>query len=264
MRVDVDGISLNYEDTGGEGPVVLLVHGLGGSTEGWRGQLEGAPSALRVLALDQRGAGQSEKPTGPYSVEVWAEDLERFLDALGVARAALAGHSVGCMIAEHAALRLGERCWALALCGGALAWREEALPVFEQRVELAAQGRMEEIAEAVATTAVSGRTRREHPELYERVKRLVASADPRGYAQWAAATALASMSDPTRLACPVLAFCGSEDPVTPPAAAEAIAAAAPAGRSAVVDGVAHWCMLEDPDATNAVLFGFLEERAVDV
>jgi pimeloyl-ACP methyl ester carboxylesterase len=68
------------------------------------------------------------------------------------------------------------------------------------------------------------------------------------------------MPDLGDLACPVLAFAGSEDGATPPDAAEEIAAAAPHGEAAVIDGAAHWCMLEDPEAVNRVLVGFLDRH----
>ncbi len=67
------------------------------------------------------------------------------------------------MIAEHAAVRLGERVRGLALIGGALRWRPEAGPVFEERVRLARAGRMDEIARAVAETGLSERCRQRNP-----------------------------------------------------------------------------------------------------
>jgi len=66
------------------------------------------------------------------------------------------------------------------------------------------------------------------------------------------------MRDPERIACPTLALAGSEDPVTPPDFAAAIAAAIPGGESAVIAEAAHWCMLERPDSVNDALCGFLE------
>jgi pimeloyl-ACP methyl ester carboxylesterase len=161
------------------------------------------------------------------------------------------------MVAERAALALGERALALALCGGALAWPPAAGPVFEERVRQARSGRMDEIAEAVASGGLSERCRTEDPRLLGLMLEMIAGNDPAAYAESAAATAAATMVDPEALACPVLAFCGSEDPVTPPAAAEAISAAVAAGRTALVEGAAHWCQIEDPEATNMVLFGFL-------
>jgi 3-oxoadipate enol-lactonase len=262
LRIEIDGLTLAYEDTGNAGPCVLFLHGLGGSVNAWLAQLEACRGrGWRGVAYDQRGAGRSDKPQGPYSVELWAEDAVRVLDALGIERAALVGHSVGCMVAEHAAARLGERVWALAVCGGALRWRPEAGPVFEERVKLARAGRMNEIAATVATTGLSERCRQEDPRLLGLMREFIASNDPEAYALCSEATAAARMTDPSRLRCPFLAFCGSEDPVTPPAASEELAAAVPNGHSAVVAGAAHWCMLEDPDGTTTALFTFLDRHA---
>jgi len=260
-RIEIGEIELACEDTGGDGPAVVLVHGLGGSMYGWRAQARAlAETGYRAIAYDQRGAGLSAKPQGPYSIEGWADDLVALLDALGVERAALVGHSMGCMVAEQAGLRLGERCWALALCGGAAEWPEAAGPVFEQRAELARDGRMDEIAEAVAMGGLSERCREERPELWGLMVAAVAANDPHGYAESALATGRGSMTGLESLECPVLAFAGSEDPVTTPAAAEVIAAAVPRGEAAVIDGAAHWCMLEAPDAVNRVLLGFLNHH----
>jgi pimeloyl-ACP methyl ester carboxylesterase len=165
------------------------------------------------------------------------------------------------MVAEHAALRLGERLRGLALLGGALRWRPEAGPVFEERVRLARAGRMDEIAEAVAQTGLSERCREENPALHGLFCELIASNDPKAYAESSAATAAGEMVEPERIACPTLAFCGEHDPVTPPTFAEALAAAIPNARTAVIDGAAHWCQLEAPAAVNAALLGFLEEIA---
>jgi pimeloyl-ACP methyl ester carboxylesterase len=261
-RIAAGGIAIAYEDTGGDGPAVVFAHGLGGSSNAWLAQLDECRArGWRGIAHDQRGAGRTEKPPGPYSVEGWAEDLVALLDALGLARAALVGHSVGCMVAERAAVALGDRVWALALCGGAPAWPPEAGPAFEQRARLARESRMDEVAEAVATTGLSERIRREDPRLLGLMREMIAGGDPRGYAGSALATGAGSMADLERLGCPLLAFCGSADPVTPPQAAREIAARAPDGEFEQIEGAAHWCMLENPGAFNGVLFGFLERHA---
>lgn len=174
---------------------------------------------------------------------------------------ALVGHSVGCMVAERAAAALGERVWALALCGGAISWPEAAAPVFAERARLGREGRTDEIAEAVAATGLSERCRREDPRLLGMFREMIAGNDGSAYAACAEATASGRMADLEELACPVLAFCGELDPVTPADAAARIAAAAPRGQSARVAGAAHWCMLESPEATNRVLFGFLESHS---
>ncbi len=183
------------------------------------------------------------------------------LDALEIERAVLVGHSVGCMIAEHAAVRLGERVRGLALIGGALRWRPEAGPVFEERVRLARAGRMGEIARAVAETGLSELCRQRNPALHGLFCELIASNDPQAYAEWSAATAAGEMVEPERIGCPTLALAGELDPVTPPAFAEAIVAAIPGARAAVVEGAAHWCQLEAAAAVSALVLEFLDEIA---
>jgi 3-oxoadipate enol-lactonase len=257
-RLDIGDATLAYQDTGGGEETVVFVHGLGGSLYRWWGQLAACRErGYRGVAYDQRGAGRSDKPAGPYSVEGWAEDLERVLDGLGIERAALVGHSVGCMVAEHAAVRLGDRVWALVAFGGALEWRPEAEGVFAERAELARAGRMEEIANTVATTGLSERARADDPVLQGVMLELVAANEPEAYARCTEATAAGSMREPDRVSCPTLAVAGSEDPVTPPDFAAAIAAAVPRGESAVIEGAAHWSMLEHPRAVDELLFGFL-------
>jgi pimeloyl-ACP methyl ester carboxylesterase len=261
-RTRAAGITFAYEDTGGRGPAVAFAHGLGGSSNGWLAQLEECRRrGWRGIAHDARGAGRTERPPGPYSVEGWAEDLVALLDALGLGRIALVGHSVGCMVAERAAVALGDRVWALALCGGVRAWPPEAAPAFEQRAALAREGRMDEIAEGVAATGLSEQARSEDPRLLGLMREMIAGGDPVGYAESALATGRGQMAGLESLRCPVLAFCGSEDPVTPPQAAREIADAAPLGETAQIERAAHWCMLEKPAELSTVLFGFLERSA---
>jgi len=265
-RIELGGVTFAYEErepaSAARPEAVVFLHGLGGSIYSWWAQLAACEAgAWRAIAYDQRGAGRTTKPSGPYSVETWAEDVERVLDGLGVEHTTLVGHSVGCMIAEHAALRLGDRVQGLVMIGGALRWRPEAGPVFEERVKLARARRMDEIAATVAQTGLSERCREANPALAGLFRELIASNDPDAYAEWSAATAAGEMIETGRLGCPALAMCGELDPVTPPAFAQAIAEAIPAARSAVIEGAAHWCQLEAPARVSDALLQFLREVA---
>lgn len=265
-RVHFEDLDLAVEErragADGDGAAIVFLHGLGGSSYSWWAQLAACEArGLWAIAYDQRGAGRSAKPPGPYSVGLWAEDVERVLDHLEIGRATLVGHSVGCMIAEQATVRLGDRVNGLAMIGGALRWRPESAPVFAERVELALAGRMDEIATTVAGTGLSEARRDSDPALEGLFRELIASNDPRSYAAWSAATAVAEMTEPDRVLCPALAICGELDPVAPPAFAEAIAGAMPSAGTAVIEGAAHWCQLEAPAAVNDVLERFLGEIA---
>ena len=74
----------------------MLVHGLGGTgSEIWRGQVADLAAEFRVIAYDLRGSGQSEITPGPYTINLLADDLRALVDALGLGRVAIVGHSMG-------------------------------------------------------------------------------------------------------------------------------------------------------------------------
>src|SRR3954468_19628000 len=110
-RVELEDVTLAYEERPGrkDAATIVFVHGLGGSTYSWWAQLAACEErGYRAVAYDQRGAGLSSKPPGPYSVELWARDLGRVLDALEIERPILVGHSVGCMVSEQASVLEGD------------------------------------------------------------------------------------------------------------------------------------------------------------
>jgi 3-oxoadipate enol-lactonase len=262
-RVDVNGVTLAHEDSG-DGAAVVFVHGLGGSIETWRAQMAATSAGgYRAVAYDQRGSALSSKPPGPYSAELWTQDLIALLEELGLDRIALVGNSVGSMVVANAAAELGERCWAIATIGGALAWRPEAAPVFAERVELARAGRMDEIADTVAGTGISEARRTSDPAFLGLFRNLITGADPAAYAEASAATATATMTAPDRISAPALAIAGELDPVTPPSFADAIVEAIGHGDVATIAGAAHWCHLEAPDAVNEELLAFLDRHRPD-
>lgn len=90
-----DGIRLAYEETGSGGPPLLCVHGFGGSWRHFEPQLEHFGRTRRVVALDRRGHGQSDKPEGPYTIAAIAEEVIWSARELGVHKPVLVVHSMG-------------------------------------------------------------------------------------------------------------------------------------------------------------------------
>ena len=90
-----DGIRLHYEVLGRAGsPAVLMIQGLGADKHGWDMQRIPLAFSYRVIALDNRGAGRSDKPFGHYSLEQMADDAIAVLDAAGVEQAHIVGASM--------------------------------------------------------------------------------------------------------------------------------------------------------------------------
>ena len=99
----------------GEGPVVVLLHGLGGSRTAWEPQLATLSAARRVVAWDLPGYGASAPLAGPLTFDGLADAVAGLLDAVGTQVAHLVGLSFGGMIAQHAVLRHPARVRSLAL-----------------------------------------------------------------------------------------------------------------------------------------------------
>ena len=92
--LDLHGERVAYLDEG-EGEVILLLHGIAGSSQTWRSLIRPLSRHYRVVAPDLLGHGDSTKPRTDYSLGAFSVLLRDFLDELGIARATLVGHSLG-------------------------------------------------------------------------------------------------------------------------------------------------------------------------
>lgn len=113
----LNGVEIYHELHGDSGEPLVLVHGYTGDVTDWRHQIEAFSSSHRVLVLDNRGHGRSSAPAdrSVYTVDRMADDLEALVDALGLERYHLVGHSMGGAIAQEMALRSPERLLSLTL-----------------------------------------------------------------------------------------------------------------------------------------------------
>ncbi|MFF7709103.1 pyrimidine utilization protein D [Pseudomonas sp. NPDC007930] len=109
-----NGISTQYERHG-QGPAVVLVSGLGGTGAYWAPQIEALAEHYTVITYDQRGAGRSDHPAMPYSIEMLADDLQALIGALDLERPLLIGHSTGGAIGQVLAAREPELLAGLLL-----------------------------------------------------------------------------------------------------------------------------------------------------
>lgn len=99
--VSVNGVDLRYVDTGSGDPPIVFVHGWTCRGSDWRNQIAELSKDHRVVALDQRGHGDSDKPDQDYTIEGFANDLIAFIEELGLERPVLVGHSMGGAIAHR-------------------------------------------------------------------------------------------------------------------------------------------------------------------
>lgn len=122
----VGDVTLYYE-TAGQGAPLLLLHGLGSSTQDWALQLPVFAEAYRVVAVDMRGHGRSAHPSGPYSVPQFAADVAELLTALDAAPAHVLGISMGGMVALQLALDRPELVRSLIVVNSYVSLRLETI-----------------------------------------------------------------------------------------------------------------------------------------
>jgi pimeloyl-ACP methyl ester carboxylesterase len=114
--LELNGERIAYRDAG-EGPALLLIHGMAGSSATWRAIIPQLAKKYRVIAPDLLGHGMSAKPRGDYSLGAFAVFLRDLLDELGVHRATVIGQSLGGGIAMQFAYQHRDYCERLALIG---------------------------------------------------------------------------------------------------------------------------------------------------
>jgi non-heme chloroperoxidase len=118
------GVTLQYAEQGKRsGAPVLFLHGYTDSWRSFESVFEYLPTSLRAIALSQRGHGDSERPATGYRAHDFAADLSAFMDALGIERAVLVGHSMGTQVAQRFAIEHPARAQALVLVAGYVSMR---------------------------------------------------------------------------------------------------------------------------------------------
>jgi pimeloyl-ACP methyl ester carboxylesterase len=244
----------------GEGVPVVMIHGLGGTTNTWT-PLLGAFSRQRRVRLDLPGSGRSARVEGPLSIERFVEAVRKALAFLQVRRAHVAAHSMGTIVAAHFAAAEPDAVASLALFGPLLAPPEPARAAIRARAQLARREGMQGIADALLLSSLSSATRQRNPAAAAFVRESLMGQDPEGYARSCEALAEAQPADTSRLACPTLLVTGDEDPVSPPASVRAMGERIKGSRVEVLRGCGHWAPVEKPQECVSILNRFYSRGA---
>ncbi|MEI2704536.1 MAG: alpha/beta fold hydrolase [Ilumatobacteraceae bacterium] len=257
-----DGIRLHYQDIGRHGaPVVLLIQGLGADKNGWIAQRPALMLRYRVIAFDNRGAGRSDKPFGPYTLEQMADDAVAVLDACDVDRAHVVGASMGGAITQLVYLRHPERVRSMVLACSAcrnVPWREELL---QSWADLAMSKGMGVMAHHAGRWVIGPRSFRRLWPAVGWLGPLAMGRVPHAFA--AQVKAIISVNDGQAdnlrdVKVPTLIMVGNQDILTPRADSEEMNELIPGSELVVISGAAHGFMIEHASTFNRVLKEFLE------
>jgi len=262
----IGDVALAYRSTG-RGPAVLCIQGVGVAGDGWRPQVEALAQRHRVLTFDNRGVGATPRGAGPLSIERLAADATAILDAEGIDRCHVVGHSMGGLIALAVALAAPARVLTLSLLctfadGGGptrptLRMIALGLPtrIGTRRSRRLAMQRMlfpdaylrqiDRAALADRLNLLFGRDLGEAPPIVSEQLTVMGRCDltPR----------LATLAG-----VPTLVVSGRHDPIAPPAFGRAIAAGIPGARYVEFEDASHALTIQHPDRLNALLLAHLD------
>ncbi|WP_275546913.1 MULTISPECIES: alpha/beta fold hydrolase [unclassified Pseudomonas] len=257
---DNDGCQLHYEDYG-HGAPLLLVHGLGSSTRDWEYQIPVLARHYRVIALDVRGHGRSDKPQEAYRIADFADDVAALIDHLQLPPVHLVGISMGGMIGFQLGVERPELLRSLTIVNSgpevkaksARDWLEIA-----KRWTLSRLLSLETIARALAKLLFP---RPEQAELRRKVEERWPQNDKRAYlASLDAIIGWGVREHLARITCPTLVISADRD-YTPVERKREYVAEMPNARLLVIENSRHATPLDQPERFNSALLAFLGETA---
>jgi 3-oxoadipate enol-lactonase len=250
-------------DHSGAGPLVIMMHGIGGNRTNWHDQLPVFAAHFRAVSWDTRGYGASDDYEGPLDFGDFARDLARVLDHFRSPRAHLVGLSMGGMIAMDFYSRYPERVARLTIC--------DSLPGFnhltaEHRREfirlrqepLLAGKEPKDIAPAVAETLIG---RSAHPGSFERLVASMSVLHKESYLKTIAGTATYQrLFELEKVAVPTHIVVGDEDRLTPQEMSRHMARRIPGACLSLIEGAGHLSNIEQPEKFNRAVLAFLMEH----
>lgn len=261
MLARINGVGIFYREFGAPGaPPLLLGHSLATAHEMWLHQVPLLQRHFRIIALDMRGHGRSEAPTGPYSLDLLAEDVAALADHLDLARFAYMGLSIGGMIGQALAFRHRTRLTHLILASTLTGTMDQAgVAAWETRIARVEEKGVRDVAEETLQRWFSPDFLRRTPRCADWIRQLILATPTAGYV--GCARAIQALDLPAaalaRIATPTLVLAGARDPGAPPQVAETIAAHIPGAKLAVIDDALHLCNIEKLHDFNEAVLDFL-------
>ena len=263
-RTRSNGIQLYYE-IHGEGKLLVLISGIGYSLWQWHKMVPLLAKHFQVITFDNRGVGQSDKPAGPYSAQILAADTVGLLDALGMGKAIIMGHSMGGFVAQVTALDFPQRVEKLILCSTNFGGPHH-IPVTEEAMKVltdASSDPLTRFQNGLIVSTAPGWAEKNPQMIQEWVEWRVANPiEPAAYqAQLAIGLALlppeASFEDRlSSIEVPTLILFGAHDKVVPPENAALLAEKIPNSEIVILPEAGHFFPIETPEAAAQTVVDF--------
>lgn len=260
IQIDANGITMHFDDFGKGQTPIIFVHGFPFDKSSWAPQMAFMKKTQRVIAYDIRGFGTTTLGMAKPSMRVFADDLVKFMDNMGIRKAIVCGLSMGGYILLNAVQRYPERFKGLILCDTqAIADTEEAEKKRYQTIQQIKTDGLTIFTEGTIKNVFCADSRANKKELVDTIKEIISKIHQETIIE--TLTALAERADMTAslkdITIPTLIICGKEDSMTPPNQAEALHSAIKNSTLQIIENAGHLSNLEQPDAFNKHLAGFM-------
>jgi pimeloyl-ACP methyl ester carboxylesterase len=270
--LDLHGDQVAYRDEGSGDEVLLLIHGMAGSSRTWNAVMPSLAAKYRVIAPDLPGHGHSSKPRGDYSLGAFAAILRDLLRELDIPRVTVIGQSLGGGVAMQFTYQHPEYCERLVLIGSgglgpdvnwtlrvlAAPGAEFVLPVIAPRPVLRAGNKIRSwFASAGVHSPRADETWQAYSSLADRETRQAFLRTLRSVVDYRGQAVSAMNRLYLNSALPTLLIWGDADKIIPVAHGHAAHEAIPGSRLEVLGGVGHYPHAEAPDAVVSILDDFL-------
>jgi 3-oxoadipate enol-lactonase len=240
-----------------DAPALVLLNSLGSTLAMWEPNMDALAAQFRVVRCDLRGHGRSPVPPGPYTLDEIGGDIVALLDRLGIARAHVAGVSLGGMTTMWLAVHAPERVQRIVLCCTSAKLGPPSM--WQQRAALVRAEGTEAVADAVVARWVSPVWASTHPEEFRRLREMVATTPAEGYAGCCEAIEVMDQEDAlAQITAPTLVIAGADDPSTPPDHGARIAARITGARMAVIPRAMHLANIEQAEQVSERIIGHLQ------
>ncbi|MBV9120977.1 MAG: alpha/beta fold hydrolase [Chloroflexi bacterium] len=253
---NIGNLRIHYE-RGGQGPALVLLHGIGSNARSWQHQVQGLAADHDVIAWDMRGYGGSSDPDAQYTMQDVAGDLAALLDHLGLPRAHIGGLSMGGVVAQEFYRYHSDRVRSLILADTNAGQGGLAADERQRRLDQRLAGAAEPAGLARQRTPVL-LSEYASPEVIQEAESIMSEIHPDGYRLAARAFAETDERDLLpRINVPTLVLWGEFDTVCPREEADLLASTIPNARLQVIPRAGHLSSQENPDDFNAAVRAFL-------
>ncbi len=262
MRIKTNTIEINYELSGKEGaPVVVLSHSLASSLMMWNPQMEALNPHFQVLRYDMRGHGKSDITSGPYTLDLLADDVIGLLDALKIDRVHFVGLSIGGMIGQSLALNHAHRLRSLTLCDTASMILQEAQPIWQERIDKTISKGMEAQVDETMERWFTPPFLKQGSPMLDIIRKQILATSVQGYIGCSEAIRKLNYLDRLpEIKLPTLIMVGEDDPGTPVSASKAMHGRLSNSKLVILSSARHLSNIEQAKAFNEILLKFLKDQ----